>query len=206
MLFFFLKPFEKLDFLKSGSMVAGTNKVFCGTENGVCELTKDTVYVHPSAKQCSWSPSVGFVDLFKEVCSKTTTYYCTLTARDFGEGSGGGGGLYMIYWNVSVRGSVYCWGYRGDGSRYYEVGAATSGSSHYIYQFIYVSRVDTVIRASIIPGTWVRSTDNGGYSYDYSPSITFTFLSSYNGILSTEEISDGSGTLKLYKLKHYNWS
>lgn len=38
-------------------MVAGVNKVFCGTENGVCELTKDTVYVHPSAKQCSWTPS-----------------------------------------------------------------------------------------------------------------------------------------------------
>lgn len=37
-------------------MVAGANKVFCGTENGVCELTKDTVYVHPSAKQCSWTP------------------------------------------------------------------------------------------------------------------------------------------------------
>lgn len=37
-------------------MVAGANKVFCGTENGVCELTKDTVYVHPSAKQCNWTP------------------------------------------------------------------------------------------------------------------------------------------------------
>lgn len=202
----FLNLVEKLDFLKSGSMVAGANKVFCGTENGVCELTKDTVYVHPSTKQCSWAPSVGFVDLFKEVCSKTTSYYCTLTARDFGEGSGGGGGLYMIYWNVSVRGSVYCWGYRGENTGYHEVGAATSSSSHYIYQFIYVPRVDTVIWASIIPGTWVRSKDAGGYSHEYSPSITFTFLSSGNSGVSTEKISDGSGTLKLYKLKHYNWS
>ena len=187
-------------------MVAGANKVFCGTENGVCELTKDTVYVHPSAKQCNWSPSVGFVDLFKEVCSKTTTYYCKLTASDFGEGSGGGG-LYMIYWNVSsVKGPVHCWGYGGDGSRYRGVGAAKSGNQHYIYQFIYVSRVDTVICASIIPGTWVRSVDDGGQSYEFSPSITFAFLSNYNNILSTEDISGGSGTLKLYKLKHYNWS
>lgn len=186
-------------------MVAGANKVFCGTENGVCELTKDTVYVHPSAKQCSWSPNVGFVDLFKEVCSKTTTYRCTLTASDFGEGSGGGG-LYMIYWNVSVTGNVYCWGYCGERAGYQEVCVATSGSQNYIYQFIYVSRVDTVIRASIIPGTWVVSQDSKGYSYNYSSSITFTFLSNINGILNTEKITGGSGTLKLYKLKHYNWS
>ena len=187
-------------------MVAGANKVFCGTQNGVCELTKDTVYVHPSAKQCSWTPSVGFVDLFKEVCSKTTSYYCTLTARDFGEDSGGGGGLYMIYWNVSVRGRVDRWGYRGEGSGYYEVGAATSGSSNYIYQFIYVSRVDTVIRASIIPGKQVISIEDGVNLHVYSPSITFTFLNNYNDTLSTENITGGSGTLKLYKLRHYSWS
>ena len=136
MLFFFLKLAEKLDFLKTGSMVAGANKVFCGTENGVCELTKDTVYVHPSAKQCSWTPSVGFVDLFKEVCSKSTSYNCTLTVSDFGESSIGGG-LFMIYWNVNVTGSVYCWGYHGDRTGAREVGPATSGQN-YIYQFIYV--------------------------------------------------------------------
>lgn len=47
---------QKSVFLKTGLVVAGTSKVFCGTENGVCELTKDTVYVHPSDKQCSWEP------------------------------------------------------------------------------------------------------------------------------------------------------
>lgn len=184
-------------------MVAGANKVFCGTENGVCELTKDTVYVHPSAKQCSWTPSVGFVDLFKEVCSKTTTYTCTLTSSDFGESTGGG--LYMIYWNASVSGNVFCWGYCGERTGYQEL-CGTSSGQNYIYQFIYIPQISSVLRASIIPGTWVTSMDSKGYTYQYSPTITFAFLSSYNGILTTEDITGGSGTLKLYKLKHYSWS
>ena len=55
-------------------MVAGANKVFCGTENGVCELTKDTVYVHPSTKQCSWTP--GSTPIKTRTLSSSSTLLC----------------------------------------------------------------------------------------------------------------------------------
>lgn len=56
-------------------MVSGANKVFCGTENGVCELTKDTVYVHPSTKQCSWTP--GSTPIKTRTLSPSSTLLCT---------------------------------------------------------------------------------------------------------------------------------
>lgn len=56
-------------------MVAGANKVFCGTENGVCELTKDTVYVHPSAKQCTWTP--GSTPINSRTLSSSSTLLLT---------------------------------------------------------------------------------------------------------------------------------
>ena len=185
-------------------MVAGTNKVFCGTENGVCELTKDTVYVHPSAKQCSWTPSSGFSDLFEEVCTKTTSYSCVLRASDFNETPGGG--LYLIYWNVYATSSksyltTYYWGVRTE-SLVERVGSAHEGQN-YIYSLFYVSYVSSsYIYSSIIPGSTISSEDSKHYSTSYAESITFSLFQNYNGSLSASYFDSSShGTLKLYKLK-----
>lgn len=81
-------------------MVAGANKVFCGTENGVCELTKDTVYVHPSAKQCSWVPEAN--SSFVPVASFGRNEAIYLKSAVFSKGAG----MYCLVWHVSVS-SIY---------------------------------------------------------------------------------------------------
>ena len=81
-------------------MVAGANKVFCGTENGVCELTKDTVYVHPSAKQCSWTPEAN--SSFVPVASFGRNESIYLNSALFSKGTG----MYFLVWHVSIS-SLY---------------------------------------------------------------------------------------------------
>ena len=90
------KPSQKSIFLKSASMVAGANKVFCGTENGVCELTKDTVYVHPSAKQCSWTPEAN--SSFVPVASFGRNEAIYLKSAVFSKGAG----MYCLVWHLSA--------------------------------------------------------------------------------------------------------
>ena len=79
-------------------MVAGANKVFCGTQNGVCELTKDTVYVHPAAKQCSWTPEAN--SSFVKVASFGRGQNIVLNSTLFSRGTG----MYYLVWHVSASG------------------------------------------------------------------------------------------------------
>lgn len=82
-------------------MVAGANKVFCGTENGVCELTKDTVYVHPSAKQCSWTPS-STGSPFTQVATFGSGEYINFTISNITNV-----GMYYLHWRFNLASTKY---------------------------------------------------------------------------------------------------
>lgn len=71
--------------------------MFCGTENGVCELTKDTVYTHPTSKQCNWTSS-----MFTKVATYSSgSYSITFTGDTFSKGLG----MYYLVWTFTLNSS-----------------------------------------------------------------------------------------------------
>ena len=188
---------QKSIFLKSGSMVAGANKVFCGTENGVCELTKDTVYVHPSAKQCNWTPASS--SPFKYVSTYTSSVLW-LESSDFTYGQG----MYYLSWTFTGTADHYRDLYLGvtGGEKYYSYLSYTNlgivaenNGSGYIMVPILVIRTGSMISVSVF-GDPVKSSQS---DYDYTfPAAALSICTRTN---SSMDPGASSNTIKMYYLQ-----
>ena len=190
--------FEKLGLLNPGSMVAGANKVFCGTENGVCELTKDTVYVHPSAKQCSWTPASS--SPFKYVSTYTSSILW-LESSDFTYGQG----MYYLSWVFTGTTDSYRNLYLGvgAGTKYFSyinyttqfIVADFGTASGYIIVPLLIIRTGNYITANVF-GDTVESTQSN-YTYKY-PAVSLSICSQTNNSLGP---GASSNTIKMYYLQ-----
>ena len=179
-------------------MVAGANKVFCGTENGVCELTKDTVYVHPSAKQCSWVPDSS--SPFKYVSTYTSSILW-LESSDFTYGQG----MYYLSWAFTGTTDSYHNLYLGIGAggKYYtyityktQFRVAESGTaSGYIIVPLLIIRTGNYITANVF-GDTVKSSQSD-YTYNY-PAVALSICSRTNNSLDP---GASSNTIKIYYLQ-----
>ena len=129
-------------------MVAGANKVFCGTENGVCELTKDTVYVHPSAKQCNWTPNMNSV--FSPVITFGSGEYIKFTLNNITSI-----GMYYLNWKFQLTSSDY-----GDNSL-----VARLGSSNSKYITIHGTSIPNDIGSTVIITSWINVTYVSSYNF-----------------------------------------
>lgn len=145
-------------------MVAGANKVFCGTENGVCELTKDTVYVHPSDKQCSWTPS-STGSPFTRVASFSSGQEVKFTLSNITST-----GMYYLQWALQLTSSKY----------------STNVLSAHTYTSTGTSG-DCFIHGTSIP-------NHTNYIYTISAWINVTYLSTwaFSMVIDGMSISEGN--------------
>ena len=179
-------------------MVAGTNKVFCGTENGVCELTKDTVYVHPTAKQCNWTPTSS--SPFKYVSTYTSSILW-LESSDFTYGQG----MYYLSWTFTGTANSYNNLYLGIGAgeKYYSyihyteqyIVADFGTAPGYIIVPLLIIRTGSTITANVF-GNTVES-NQSDYTYNY-PAVTLSICTSTNNSLDP---SAADNTIKMYYLQ-----
>ena len=155
-------------------MVAGANKVFCGTENGVCELTKDTVYVHPSTKQCSWTPEAN--SSFVRIASFDSNQSIVLNSTLFSKGIG----MYFLMWRVSVS-STY---------GYAELAATVEYGYHSVHTIGKGSATYTV-------AAWINNTYNSGSSFSVTIDNELITSSKTSILSSTRLFINDTGESKL---------
>lgn len=188
---------KKLDFLKTGLMVAGATKVFCGTENGVCELTKDTVYVHPSDKQCSWTPDSS--SPFKYVRTYTSSILW-LESGDFTYGQG----MYYLSWTFTGAADYYQDLYLGatGGEKYYsyltyhDLGTvAENNGSGYIMVPVCAVRTGSQVSVNIFNDPIESSQSGYGYSF---PAATLSICTMTNNDMKP---GASNNTIKMYYLQ-----
>lgn len=168
---------QKPVFLKSGQVISGLNKVFCGTENGVCELTKDTIYTHPTDKQCSWTSNV-----FTEITTYSSGSNIIFTSDTFSKGLG----MYYLVWSFifssSPSSSINALTVTADDytNSIHMIGGNDSTTTHKLTIWINVSWSNSLNYFSIIvDGTDVVSSRSGTTTY------TKAILSTLYGGIST---------------------